>query len=243
LRKRNSDASLAVSRLEGLDVTPDLQSLNTLFDARHSCRAFRPEPVPRAVIEDILRTAQKVPSWCNAQPWKVTVCSGAEADRLRAALLKAAEGGGHSPDLPFPDGYSAEYQQRRRDCGWALYEAVGVQKGDRAGSARQMMENYRLFGAPHCAILSSPAELGSYGAMDCGGFVAAFTLAARAAGVASIPQAAVASFAPLLHELLEIPDDRIILCAISFGYGDEDHPANSFRTSRAALEDFADWRG
>lgn len=243
LRKGISDASVALSRLEELDVKPDLQSLDALFADRHSCRAFRPEPVPRAVIEDILRTAQKVPSWCNAQPWKVTICSGAGTERLRAALLTAAEGGGHNPDLPFPDGYSAEYQQRRRDCGWALYEAVGVQKGDRAGSARQMMENYRLFGAPHCAILSSPAELGSYGAMDCGGFVAAFTLAAQAAGVSSIPQAAVASFAPLLHELLDIPDDRIILCAISFGYGDGDHPANGFRTSRAALEEFADWRG
>ncbi|MEX0303424.1 MAG: nitroreductase [Leisingera sp.] len=226
-----------------MNVTPDLQSLDTLYAARHSCRAFRPDPVPREIIEDILRCAQKVPSWCNAQPWKVTLCSGAETDRLRAALLQAAQNGGHSPDLEFPAGYSAEYQQRRRDCGWALYEAVGVEKGDRAGSARQMMENYRLFGAPHCAILSSPAELGPYGAMDCGGFVAAFTLAAQAAGIASIPQAAVASFAPLLHELLDIPEDRVILCAISFGYSDADHPANSFRTGRAALGEFTDWRG
>ena len=117
-----------------------------------------------------------------------------------------------------------------------------MEKGDRAGSARQMMENFNLFGAPHCAILSSPKELGSYGAMDCGGFVSAFTIAAQAAGVASIAQAAVASFAPMLHEMLEIPEDRLILCAISFGYADKDHPANGFRTSRAGLEEFADWR-
>ncbi|MGR3758653.1 nitroreductase [Roseobacteraceae bacterium NS-SX3] len=220
-----------------------LTELDTLMSQRFSCRAFRPDPVPRAVVEDILRTAQKVPSWCNAQPWKLTLTSGKETDRLRGALSKAAQAGGHAPDLPFPAGYSGEYQARRRECGWALYEAVGVEKGDREGSARQMMENFSLFGAPHCAILSSPAELGSYGAMDCGGFVAAFTLAAQAAGVASIPQAAVASHAPLLHELLEIPEDRIILCAISFGYADMDHPANSFRTGRAALEEFMDWRG
>ncbi len=78
--------------------------------------------------------------------------------------------------------------------------------------------------------------------MDCGGFVAAFTLAAQAAGVASIAQAAVASFAPMLHEMLDIPQDRLILCALSFGYADPDHPANSFRTSRAPLDEFTAWR-
>ncbi|MDE4142492.1 MULTISPECIES: nitroreductase family protein [Rhodobacterales] len=221
----------------------DLTELDALMKDRHSCRAFRPDPVDREVIEQILRCAQKVPSWCNAQPWKVTITSGAETDRLRNALTEAAMAGGHAPDLSFPDGYSNEYQARRRECGWALYEAVGVTKGDRAGSARQMMENFNLFGAPHCAILSSPAELGPYGAMDSGGFVAAFTLAAQAAGVASVAQAAVASFAPMLHEMLKIPQDRLILCAISFGYADPDHPANRFRTTRAPLPEFTDWRG
>ena len=222
---------------------PVLADLHNLFLARHSCRAFRPDPVPRDVIKEILSCAQRVPSWCNAQPWKLTITSGAETDRLRQALVRAAESDSHSPDLDFPTRYENEYQTRRRKCGWALYQAVGVQKGDREASRAQMMENFSLFGAPHCAILSSPVELGGYGAMDCGGFVAGFTLAAQAAGVATIPQAAVASYAPLLHEMLEIPQDRIILCAISFGYGDPDHPANSFRTARAPLPEFTSWRG
>ncbi|KPD12275.1 nitroreductase [Phaeobacter sp. 11ANDIMAR09] len=221
---------------------PSLADLQALFTSRHSCRAFLPEQLPRKVIEDILTCAQRVPSWCNAQPWKLTITSGAETERLRQALRQAAQAGGHSPDLAFPSRYENEYQTRRRKCGWALYQAVGVQKGDRAASQAQMMENFSLFGAPHCAILSTPATLGGYGAMDCGGFVAGFTLAAQAAGVATIPQAAVASYAPLLHELLEIPEDRTILCALSFGYGDPDHAANQFRTSRATLPEFTEWR-
>ena len=106
-----------------------------------------------------------------------------------------------------------------------------------------MMENFNLFGAPHCAILSSPAELGPYGAMDCGGFVTAFTLAAQALGIATIPQAAVAAYGPFLHRYFNIPDNRLILCAISFGYPDTDHPANQFRTERATLDEFVTWRG
>ncbi len=218
-------------------------TLKQLLQARHSCRAFKADAVPRDQIEQIVASASRVPSWCNAQPWQLTITGGPETDAFRAALLQEATSGTPSPDLPFPTRYSGVYQERRRACGWALYNAVGVEKGDRAASARQMMENFSLFGAPHCAILSSPAELGAYGAMDCGGFVTGFALAAQALGVATIPQAAVASYGPFLHRYFDIPEDRLILCAISFGYPDPDHPANAFRTERAEVEQIIEWRG
>ncbi|WP_425078673.1 nitroreductase [Ruegeria denitrificans] len=220
-----------------------IAELNALLDKRHSCRAFLPDPVPQDQIAQIVTSASRVPSWCNAQPWQLVITSGDETDRFRDAMSNEAENGTPAPDLPFPTSYSGEYQDRRRTCGWALYSAVGVERGDREGSAQQMMQNFALFGAPHCAIISSPAELGPYGAMDCGGFVTAFALAAQALGVATIPQAALAAYSPFLHQYFQIPDDRLILCAVSFGYSDTDHPANSFRTERAALGDFVDWRG
>lgn len=217
--------------------------LDALLAARQSCRGFRPDPVPRDTIAQIIGAARRVPSWCNAQPWQVTLTSGSETDAFRTALQAEVTSGSPKPDLDFPTRYAGVYQDRRRTCGWQLYDAVGVEKGDRAGSARQMMQNFALFGAPHCAIVSSPADLGGYGAMDCGGFVTAFTLVAQALGVASIAQAAVASYGPFLHRYFDIPDDRMILCAISFGYADPDHPANAFRTDRAEASDIVDWRG
>ncbi|WP_146346833.1 nitroreductase [Phaeobacter marinintestinus] len=227
-------------------MTVSLSELDDLFVQRHSCRGFKTDQVPQETIEQIVNTARRVPSWCNAQPWQITVTSGAETDKFRAELMKMATessaGLGAGSDLPFPTSYSGVYQSRRRSCGWALYRAVGVGKGDRGASAREMMKNFELFGAPHVAIVTSPTELGAYGAMDCGGFVAAFTLAATAAGVATVPQAALATFAPFLHEYFDIPEDRMILCGISFGYADPDHPANSFRTTRAEVDDIIDWR-
>lgn len=224
-------------------MSTDYDSLLRLLDNRYSCRGFKPDPVPRAKIEAILEAARRVPSWCNAQPWQVTLTSGAETDALRTALQAQAASASPKPDLDFPSGYSGVYQERRRTCGWQLYEAVGVQKGDRAGSAAQMKRNFTLFEAPHCAIIHSPAELGPYGALDCGAFVTTFTLAAQALGVATIPQAAVASYSGFLHDFLGIPDDRMILCAISFGFEAPDHPANGFRTERAGVADLVDWRG
>lgn len=213
-----------------------MSTLEALLARRHSCRAFRPDPVPRPVIERILSAAQRVPSWCNAQPWQVALTSGAATERLRAALLAAVDGGAvPAPDIPFPTGYSGVLRQRRSDCGWQLYGAVGVARGDRAGAARQSRENFRFFGAPHVAVLTSPKELGTYGVLDCGGYITAFTLAAAALGVASIPQAAVAPYAAVLRAELDLGADRDVVAAISFGYADESHPANGFRTPRAPL--------
>jgi nitroreductase len=220
----------------------DIDTFDALMRARFSCRAFRPDPVPQPMIKQVIATAQRAPSWCNAQPWHVIVTEGTETERFRDALHTQAARDAGALDLPAPEGYPGVYGDRRREVGWQLYDAVGVTKGDRDGSARQMMRNFALFDAPHVAILTSPRALGPYGAMDSGGFVLAFTLAARALGIDSIPQAAVANHAAFVRNYFGINDDRMMLCAISFGYADPDHPANSFRTTRAGLDEIVEFR-
>jgi nitroreductase len=220
----------------------DFDTLTALLDARYSCRAFRPDPVPRRDVERIIDAARKVPSWCNAQPWQVIVTDRAATDHFRAALQAEVEATVPAFDIEAPKDYPGVYGERRRTCGWQLYEAVGVTRGDRAASAAQMMRNFALFDAPHVAIISSPAALGAYGAMDTGGFVTAFMLAAKALGIDTIAQASVASYADFVRAHFRLPDDRLVLCAISFGYADPDHAANSFRTERAGAEDILDWR-
>ncbi len=217
-------------------------TLKETLAARYSCRAFRPDPVPDDVITQIVAAARHVPSWCNAQPWQVEITRGNATDRFREAVsAAAAKGTPPSPDLAWPSGYSGTYKERRRTCGFQLYDAVGIEKSDRAARMAQMLRNYALFDAPHVAILHSPAEIGPYGAMDTGGFVTAFTLAATALGVASIPQAAIAAYAPLVRSHLNIAEDRMVLCAISFGYSDTDAPINQFRTERADPDQIIAW--
>ena len=217
-------------------------TMHAVLSARFSCRAFLSDPVPKDIVDQILNAARHVPSWCNAQPWQVIVTTGAATDRFRDALYDIAGATPPTPDLAWPEGYPGVYGQRRRACGFQLYDAVGITKDDRAATTKQMMENYRLFGAPHVAIITSPRVLGPYGAMDTGGFVTAFCLTAQALGVATIPQAAIAAQAPFVRAHFDIPKDRMILCAISFGYADPDHPANQFRTERAAVDEVMDWR-
>jgi len=210
--------------------------LEELLGERHSCRAFRPEPVPRPTIERILTVAQRTASWCNSQPWQVVVASGAAKERFRAAIYGAASSGAPDDgDFPFPREYRGVYLARRRESGFQLYNALGIPRGDKAAYARQALENFNFFGAPHVAIIHTDEALGIYGAIDCGAYVGNFLLAAQALGLGTIPQAALAHQSGLIRRQFGLGDDRRVVCGISFGFPDRDHRINSYRTSRASI--------
>ncbi|MGH1415669.1 MAG: nitroreductase [Pelagimonas sp.] len=218
------------------------ETLAALLRSRASCRGFLPDAVSPDIIDDVLRDAQHVPSWCNSQPWRVEACGAEETARLAAALYAHVGQAGHASDVAFPKAYENEYQERRRECGWQLYAAVGVEKGDRVGSAQQMRENFRLFGARHFLLITTPKALGPYGVLDCGAFVTAVLLGLEARGLGGIAMASVAGFSPFMREWFDVDEERDVLCGIALGHPDTDHPANKFRTTRAPKDEVVRWR-
>lgn len=213
-------------------------ALEELLAERFSCRAFRPEPVPRPAIERILRAAQRTASWCNSQPWQVIIASGHAKERFRKEIYaKASSGAPDDGDFPFPREYRGVYLARRRESGFQLYNTLGIPRGDKAAYAKQSLENFNFFGAPHVAIIHTDEALGVYGAIDCGAYVSNFMLAAQALGLGVIAQAALAHQSGLIRRHFKLGNDRRVLCGISFGYADRDHRINSYRTSRAGISD------
>lgn len=227
-----------------LDVTTTAPVLEQLLSQRFSCRGFLPDPVPQGTLEQIVSLAQRTASWCNTQPWQVHITRGEATERFRQMLQAAyltgdVEGG--AQDFPWPTAYEGVYQQRRRESGLALYNSVGIVKGDREASARQARENFRLFGAPHLVMITTDEALGVYGAIDCGGYVANLMLAATSLGVNCIAQAALAKRPALVRTFFGLPPSRRVVCGISLGYADPDHPANGFRTTRADIAAAVSW--
>lgn len=214
-------------------------TLAQVLSARHSCRAFLDTRVPRDTIVRIVELAQRTPSWCNAQPWQLVITSGEATERFRHALSDHAAAREPAPDIPFPREYRGLYQERRRTSARQLYESVGVTS--RQDAARQAAENFRFFGAPHVALVTTDEALGTYGAIDCGAYVSTFILAAWSLGVASIAQASIASYSRFVREYFGISEDRWLVCGISFGYPDSTHRANAFHTGRAAIDDVVEW--
>src|SRR3979490_1824102 len=167
--------------------------LEELLNERYSVRAFLPQPVPHETIAHVLATAQRTASWCNSQPWQVLIASGEAKERFRKAIYaEAASGAGGDPDFTPPREYLGAYLERRRESGFQLYNTLGIARGDKIAYAKQALENYTFFGAPHVAIIHTDEALGIYGAIDCGAYVGNFMLAAQGLGLGTIPPAPLA---------------------------------------------------
>ncbi|MEI2418366.1 nitroreductase [Orrella sp. JC864] len=208
---------------------------------RRSVRAFLPDPVDAGLIRTILEAAARSPSGNNIQPWRVHVVTGQARDRLSARLLEAFHA-----DMPwqpeyqyYPPVWREPYLGRRRENGWSLYRLLGIEKGDKAGAKRQHARNFAFFGAPVAMFVSVDRDMGQGAWLDTGMFVQALMIAARAVGLHSCPQVALVGYPDIVRDALSIDPDTILICGISLGYEDTSHPANQLRTSRVAVDEFA----
>ena len=164
--------------------------------------------------------------------------AGAAKERFRQAIYaEASSGAPADSDFPFPREYLGVYLERRRESGFQLYNTLGIPRGDKAAYAKQALENYNFFGAPHVAIIHTDEALGVYGAIDCGAYVGNLMLAAQALGLATIAQASLARRSGLIRRHFNLAEDRRVVCGISFGFADHAHKINSYRTSRASVAD------
>ncbi len=209
--------------------------------SRRSLRAFLPTPVPKSVVEDILRVASRAPSGTNMQPWKVYVVAGDTKARLTEAILKdffdqSAE---HKQEYKYyPDRFPEPYQSRRRKVGWDLYGLLGIEKGDSERMQKQHARNHMFFDAPVGMIftIDRVLEIGSW--LDYGMFLENIMVAARGRGLDTCPQAAFAPYHTIIREVLGVPEEEIVICGMSLGYADDDAVENSLKTERAPVADF-----
>lgn len=205
---------------------------------RHSCRAFHPDPVPDDVLDRLFGLAQLTPSSCNSQPWSVYLTKEKATARLSEALTDyVLTHDEPEPDIDLDPTFTGVFLDRKRACGMALYESVGIERSDYAAREAQMLRNYSFFDAPHTAIFTSDASLGANGLLDSGGYMATLSLLAQGFGLGTVLQGAIALFAPVVREFFDIPDGQVVIGAMSLGYEDADHPINQFRTERAPVPD------
>jgi len=203
---------------------------------RRSVRAFKPDLVPEETLRRIFVEAQRTPSWCNVQPWRVWVASGASRVALTEGMLEQAKTGAPHPDVPFPTEYPEPYGARRKACGGALYEAMGVQRGDGEGRLAAWLRNFVAFDAPHVAIVGIDRCFDLYAAVDVGCWLESLLLVATSLGVSTCAQASLAVYPSVSRRVLGIGEDVRILFGVGLGYEDEAAPANRCRTTREPVE-------
>jgi nitroreductase len=214
---------------------------------RRSLRAFKPDPVPRETVERILALASRAPSGTNIQPWNVYVVAGAARNRLVKAMhdtfMQHGEEGFKREFDYYPSKWRDPYLARRRKIGWDLYGLLGIGKGERDKTHRQHARNYLFFDAPVGLVITVERDLPVGAWLDTGMFVQSIMLAARAFGLDTCPQAAIASAHTVLRRELPIPDAEIVVCGMSLGHARADAVENTLVTEREPVSRFAKFLG
>jgi nitroreductase len=195
-------------------------------------RGFLAEPIPRLQLERLFAAAQRAPSWCNIQPWRVVVTEPPVTGELAAAMQAAARATAPHAEVPFPVDYPPPYKERRVACGAALYRAMGVARNDMAGRYDAFLRNYAFFDAPHVAIVACDRRLGPYAYLDVGVWLGYLLTAAAALGIDTCPLASVAAYPEPLRERLPIAQSDVILFGLALGHADASVAANQCHTDR-----------
>ena len=222
-------------------------SVLELLRKRRSVRSFLPKPVPKELIIELLQAASRSPSGTNMQPWRVYVLTGEAKDRLIREVLARREQEPHREKPPKPFGeydYNPEplfepYLSRRRTVGFALYQLLGVARGDRVASWSVAGRNFEFFGAPVGLIFTIDRSLQRGSWLDYGIFLQSLMLAAGDVGLDTCAQAAWRHYHDIVRALCGIPENEIVVCGMSLGYGDKDAPSNQLVTERESVENFA----
>lgn len=203
---------------------------------RRSVRAFGSERVPSEIIREVLELAQRSPSNCNVQPWRIWVVSGEKRDALSRRMCAELDGGNWgNPEDPI-DTFPGDYRRLQVACGVELYGKLGVARDDQQGRFHAHRRNYEFFGAPHVAIVAMDRHFGIGVALDVGTWLQTFMLGMQSRGVNTIAQAALRHYPDVVREELGIPQNMRILCGVSFGYEEQGAPANDVRQLREPLE-------
>lgn len=223
--------------------TPEQKIVDAAITSRRAVRAFLPTPVAREDIEAILRVAARAPSGTNTQPWKVYVLTGASKERLSNEILHAY----YDPVLAkehteeyhyYPLEWVSPYIDRRRKLGWSLYSLLGLGRDNKAGMQAQHARNYRFFDAPVGFIFTIDRimEQGSW--LDYGTFLENIMIAARGRGLDTCPQQAFTQFHKIIADVLDLPQNEMIVCGMALGLADNGRVENTLATEREPLTNF-----
>ncbi len=209
---------------------------------RMSIRKFKPEPVLKEVLMEVINIAKWSPSYKNSQPWESVILSGAKKEALTKMLIELLENNAKPcPDLPVPKSWPAAQAARIDYHFKKRAEATGIDLNASEFVMEARKANFNFYGAPHAIYLFQDATLALWSLFDLGLFAQSLMLAAHAKGLGTVPQAFATDYAPDIKKFLSIPEPKRLVLGISIGYADTESPVNTFRSYRVETDEIVKW--
>jgi nitroreductase len=206
---------------------------------RKSIRAFKPDPISKERIEEVLNLTLHAPSAINLQPWEFIVVVGEERERLSRRLIKA-------------------YQEKKISCGPDAVKPLPKIFGKRGAKTLEAMNPFfkemgvqsdqfinegscNFYGAPVAIIICLDDSFSKARFVDIGAVLGYFVLAAHELGLTTCPIGLITAYEDEIKDTLNIPENKMVVIGIALGYPDQESPINRSKSYREGLEKFVRW--
>ena len=209
------------------------------IEERKSSRAFKPDPIPKERIEEILKLTIHAPSAINLQPCEFVVVAGEEKGRLGRRLIKA-------------------YKEKQIACSPGNVKPLPKTYGKRGAKTLELMKPFfeemgvdidkyinegscNFYGAPVAILLCLDDSFPEARLVDIGIALGYLILAAHEFGLATCPIGLITAYEDEIKDLLNIPENKHVVIGVALGYPNSEIPINRFKSQRDHLEKFVRW--
>ncbi len=209
---------------------------------RRSIRGYKQQPVPKAVIKEIIEMAMRAPSSLNTQPWNFYVIAGEPLDRIRAGNTERNLAGvPSSREFRSHGEYTDQHRERQIGVAKQLFGAMGIERHDKEKRQDWVLRGFRQFDAPVSVVVTYDRSIhgGDIAPFDCGAVANALVNAAWSRGLGSVINSQGIMQSPVVREHAAIPEDQVIMISIAMGYPDDSFPANAVVSQRKSVEEAA----
>ncbi|MDY6935125.1 MAG: nitroreductase [Spirochaetota bacterium] len=219
--------------------------LKEAIKIRKSIRGFKPDPVSKKVLSEIMEISVRAPSAMNIQPWEVLIVAGEPLEEIRKSNIEMLSSG----KMPISDfgemkPYEGVYKERQKSLGIELYRLLGIARDDKQKRMEWTMKGFGVFDAPALIILTADECLETRTASsDIGGLIQTICLTALDYGLGTCINGQGIMFPDVVRKALGIPESKKLHICIAIGYPDLEHPANNLQSEREPIENNVTWFG
>ncbi len=211
-----------------------------IINERKSARAFKPDPVRKEQIEEVLKLVVNAPSALNLQPWEFVVVMDEEKERLSRKLVKL-------------------YREKQISCSPGNVKSLSETFSKRGAESFELMNPYlkkmgqqdfssfvnegscNFYGAPVAVIICLDNAFSKARLVDIGIALGYFVLIAHNFGLSTCPIGLINAYEDDIKEILNIPDNKDVVIGIALGHADPESPINQFKSPRDSLDSLATW--
>ena len=213
---------------------------------RRSIRGFKPDPLPKDLIREIVTLATRAPSSMNTQPWYFHVVTGEALDNIRKGNTERNQAGvPASREIRMHGPYEGVHRERQKAIAVQLFDAMDIAWTDRERRQDWVLRGFRQFDAPVSVVVAFDKTLedNDIAIFDCGAVTNCLVNAAWSRGVGAVINGQGIMQSPVVREYARIPDDQIIMSCVAMGFPKDDFAANDVVSTRRAVDDVVSFVG